>query len=109
MEGVTPVNLLLMQNTIQTTGISNRIIKVYDLKGSWHNRIVSKDENQTLKDRNLLACKATRLRENKKGLLQFQADDIKKIMKNIKNDVSFMQEMDFLDYSLLLAVEKLPP
>ena len=61
-----------------------------------------------MKDRNLLACKSTRLRENKKGLLQFQADDIKSIMKNIKNDVSFMQEMDFLDYSLLLAVEKLP-
>ena len=108
MEGVKPVNLILMQNTIQTTDVSHRINKVYDLKGSFNNRIVVKGENQTMKDRNLLACKRTRLRENKKGLLQFDQDDAKEIMGQIRNDVIFMQKMELLDYSLLLAVEGLP-
>ena len=61
-----------------------------------------------MKDRNLLACKSTRLRENKKGLLQFDLDDAKTIMNQIKADSTFMQEMGLLDYSLLLAVERLP-
>ena len=38
MEGVVPVNLMLMANTIKT--LSNQRLKTYDLKGSWNNRIV---------------------------------------------------------------------
>ena len=57
MEGLVPVNLQLMANTIQNVEPLNKIIKVYDLKGSWRNRIVHLGENQTMKDRNLLSCK----------------------------------------------------
>ena len=45
MEGIRPVNLLLMGNTIQNTSPKNLIEKVYDLKGSKINREVLKGEN----------------------------------------------------------------
>lgn len=40
MEGIVPVNLLLMANTIQNYDQINTIKKVYDLKGSLINRMV---------------------------------------------------------------------
>jgi len=40
MEGIVPVNLLLMANTIQNYDQINTIKKVYDLKGSEINRMV---------------------------------------------------------------------
>lgn len=57
MDGIVPINILLMANTMQILSQSSDISKVYDLKGSWINRIVNKGEIQTLKDRNLLNCK----------------------------------------------------
>ena len=60
MEGITPVNLLIMANTIQISNTSNKIEKVYDLKGSYINRLVQPNEKQTMKDRNFLSCKKTR-------------------------------------------------
>jgi hypothetical protein len=60
MEGITPVNLLIMANTIQITSPTNIIEKVYDLKGSYINRLTSANEKQTMKDRNFLSCKKTR-------------------------------------------------
>lgn len=74
MEGVVPVNLMLMANTIKTLG--NKKLKTYDLKGSWNNRIVRQGENQTMKDRNLLSCKASRARKGERGILQFRKEDI---------------------------------
>lgn len=80
MEGIEPINLLLGANTIQSTAKKSKIEKVYDLKGSFHNRIIEFGENQTMKDRNLLACKRTRLSQNRKGILQFNPCDTKSIM-----------------------------
>lgn len=57
MKGMVPVSFMVMANTIKAIG---RPIKVYDLKGSTHNRIVEKGEKQTMKDRNLLNCKKYR-------------------------------------------------
>mmetsp|Transcript_449 Transcript_449/g.902 ORF Transcript_449/g.902 Transcript_449/m.902 type:complete len:227 (+) Transcript_449:1407-2087(+) len=71
MEGIVPVNLLLMANTIQSLSPLNKIIKVFDLKGSWNNRIVHQGEKQTKKDRNLLSCKKQRQIKGQRGLLQF--------------------------------------
>ena len=72
MEGIVPVNLLLMANTIQLVDPRSTVDKIYDLKGSWNNRIVHPGENQTKKDRNFLNCKKNRLRDNKAGLVQFE-------------------------------------
>jgi len=69
MEGIVPVNLLLMANTIQKAQTSSLIQKVYDLKGSFIHRMVKKGENQTMKDRNLISCKKTREREGIPGLI----------------------------------------
>ena len=44
MEGVVPISLLLMANTIQLTNKANPISKVFDLKGSWVNRFVTLGE-----------------------------------------------------------------
>ena len=60
MEGILPVNLLLMGNTIQIYDPTSTLPHIYDLKGSWNNRIVAKGENQTKKDRNLLNCVKSR-------------------------------------------------
>ena len=45
MEDMAPIKLILMQNTIQKYKKSNKITKVYDLKGSMIHREVVKDEN----------------------------------------------------------------
>mmetsp|Transcript_29472 Transcript_29472/g.44705 ORF Transcript_29472/g.44705 Transcript_29472/m.44705 type:complete len:188 (+) Transcript_29472:1756-2319(+) len=108
MEGIVPVNLLLMANTIQNVCPKNKIVKVYDLKGSWTNRIVHVGEKQTLKDRNLLNCKQARFNREADGLLQFDfKHDMKLIKEAISRDANFLQGLGLLDYSLLLAVERL--
>mmetsp|Transcript_448 Transcript_448/g.898 ORF Transcript_448/g.898 Transcript_448/m.898 type:complete len:217 (+) Transcript_448:1407-2057(+) len=61
MEGIVPVNLLVMRNTMQKLRRRNDITKIYDLKGSFKNRIVLPSQKlQTQKDRNLLICKKRR-------------------------------------------------
>ena len=107
MEGMVPVNLLLMANTIQVFDSQSDIPHIYDLKGSWIHRIVTPGENQTKKDRNFLNCLSSRAQKNKPGIIQFYHNDIKKIKQTIEKDVEFLKEMGFLDYSLLLAVEKI--
>lgn len=96
-----------MANTIQNISKDNKIEKVYDLKGSWANRIIGKNENQTMKDRNFLSCKTKRFLEKRKGLIQFNQKDIKNLKAVVEQDSKFMQQMKFMDYSLLLAVEKI--
>ena len=61
-----------------------------------------------MKDLNLISCKTVRVRNKKSGLLQFDhKKDIRNIKKQIKADSEFLQSLGFLDYSLLLAVEKI--
>lgn len=91
MEGIVPVNLLLMANTISVVDPKGSLPKIYDLKGSYNNRIVAKGENQTNKDRNLMSCMQSRIRKNKQGLLQFDPHDIKKIVAQTKEDASLLQ------------------
>ena len=55
MDGIEPVSLLLMANTIQMVSSESKRPLIFDLKGSWTNRIVEDDSGkQTMKDRNLL-------------------------------------------------------
>ena len=65
MEGIFPVNLLLMTSTIQIFDPKSSLSNIYDLKGSWRNRIVAKGENQTKKDRNLLMNLKSKMKKGK--------------------------------------------
>ena len=77
MDGIQPVSLLLMANTIQMANDRADRPRVFDLKGSWNNRIVTDNSGkQTMKDRNLLnLIKKT----TADGILQFDKKDIKEI------------------------------
>lgn len=77
MEGIVPVNILLMANTIQIYDSQSTLPHIYDLKGSWKNRIVVEGENQTKKDRNLLNHIKAKARRQERGLLQFDLQDMK--------------------------------
>ena len=107
MEDIVPVNLLLMANTIQIFDKTSTIPHIYDLKGSWTNRIVARGENQTKKDRNFLNCVSSRAQKQKPGIMQFYANDIQQINETVEKDVEFLKRLGLLDYSLLLAVEKI--
>lgn len=76
MESIVPVNLLLQANSVQLCYPESILDKIYDLKGSWNNRIVVPGENQTKKDRNFLQCKKSRLKNGEKPLVNFHPDDI---------------------------------
>lgn len=106
MEGLDPIKLILMQNTIQKYADENKIVKVYDLKGSMVHREVVIGEKQTMKDINLLNCKKSRIKRGAHGLLQFRPDEIPGLVQTIDADSMFLQSLALLDYSLLLAVEQ---
>ena len=111
MKGIVPVNFILMASTIKCRK-GGRPIKIFDLKGSMINRYVDKKEDKgkksapTLKDKNLLACKQRRsISTTKEGYLQFQKSDQMKLKDLCKKDTGFF-EKKYLDYSILLAIEK---
>jgi hypothetical protein len=106
MEGLDPIKLILMQNTIQKYEEDSKIIKVYDLKGSMVHREVVFGENQTMKDINLLNCKKSRIKRGAQGLIQFRPNEIPGLSHTIDKDSMFLQSLSLLDYSLLLAVEQ---
>lgn len=106
MEGLDPIKLILMQNTIQKYAEDSKIIKVYDLKGSMVHREVVLGENQTMKDINLLNCKKSRIKRGVQGLIQFRPNEIPDLVQTIDADSMFLQSLSLLDYSLLLAVEQ---
>jgi len=106
MEGLDPIKLILMQNTIQNYEEDIKIIKVYDLKGSMVHREVVLGENQTMKDINLLNCKKSRIKRGVQGLIQFRPNEIPDLVQTIDADSMFLQSLSLLDYSLLLAVEQ---
>ena len=108
MRGIVPINFILMANTIKCKLKAG--LKTYDLKGSMVNRRVSRGENQTFKDQNLLSTKRYRQNKHIKGLLQFKnigvKHDIRRIKEMLERDAIFMKKCRFLDYSVLLGVEK---
>lgn len=106
MEGLAPIKLIVMQNTIQKYEEDGKIIKVYDLKGSMVHREVVLGENQTMKDINLLNCKKSRSARGVQGLIQFRPNEIPGLCQTIDKDSMFLQSLSLLDYSLLLAVEQ---
>jgi hypothetical protein len=108
MESIVPVNLLLAANTVQLVYPNSTLEKMYDLKGSWNNRITTPGENQTKKDRNFLQCKHSRLRSGKDPLVNFNNDDICSIMENVEKDTLLLMDLELMDYSVLFGVEVIP-
>ena len=71
----------------------------------------SEGESQTKKDLNLLNCKKNRAKGNLKGILQFRdgvgiLNDMKNIRDILEKDSTFLKNNGYLDYSLLLAIER---
>ncbi|CDW72257.1 phosphatidylinositol phosphate kinase [Stylonychia lemnae] len=96
MEDIVPVHLILMGNTIQTTN-KDKILNIFDLKGSIYNRKVKGKNHKntdTLKDLNLFKkC-------------QDDVDDRRYLLDVIEDDVKFLAAHKLMDYSLLLCIEK---
>jgi len=111
MEDIVPVNLLLMANTIRVENIE-RIVNVFDLKGSIINREVqitkATKNTSTLKDVNLQIIKKKQ-QFYKNDFLKFKKEDIDLINLEIKKAVDLFQKFSLMDYSLLLAIEKVVP
>ena len=110
MNGLSPVNFILMANTLK---IKNKVgFKTFDLKGSIINRKVVRGENQTLKDQNLLFMKKNRQKRNKKGILQFNDsqdnNEAHRIREILRRDAEFLRKCRLLDYSVLLGIERIP-
>jgi hypothetical protein len=102
LQGTTPVNFLLMQNSAQ---VGSKIESIFDLKGSIINRVVDQKtvlEGSTMKDVNLLNLK----KEN--CFLMFQEKDQRRHLDNILKDITFLARFRLMDYSLLLIVETNP-
>lgn len=94
MEDIVPVNLILLNNTIQ-----GKPELCFDLKGSYINREVKKGESSVLKDVNLLTlCK-------KEIFLRFSREDSIILNHQISMDTKLMASLGIMDYSLLLAIE----
>ena len=109
MEDIVPVNLLVMANTIQCKS-SQQIMNVFDLKGSVVNREVtitkSTKNTTTLKDLNLQIIKKKQQFLNN-DIIKFKRKDIELINDQLKKDVELFKQFNIMDYSLLLAIEKI--
>lgn len=112
MDKFTPLSVMIMENGLPNI-MNSEMSYVFDLKGSKQNREelkgktlmdLRRDEptgGKVLKDLDFL-----RLKEVKK-FISFNNDDWKQITKIISDDVKFMQDMGFIDYSLLLAIREI--
>ena len=96
-----------MENTIKYQNYKS-IINIFDLKGSKVNREVphskSLKKTSTLKDLNFLRKKKEAYQ--KKNIINFDKKDIKLINEQIKKDIQLFEKFNLMDYSLLLAIEK---
>lgn len=104
-----------MRNSIQKSSPLNEILYKFDLKGSKIKRRVlpehvntygsnsfRKITQQVLKDRDLIYIQNFRQRD----LINLSILDRRKIISTIKDDAMFLNAQGLMDYSLLIAVEK---
>lgn len=85
----------------------NKLVNgVFDLKGSFVHRYVPGSQNMkptaTLKDINLLQ----KLKYN--NWLKFREEDQVAIGRTLENDVAILEQLNLMDYSLLLCIEDNP-
>lgn len=114
IKGLRKINVMVMQNAIQMTNPDHQLLYTFDLKGSLvHRRSLPNQgmsnsrlrllaRNQVLKDQDLI-----RLRSSiEKSLINFRLEEDLDILSIIKRDAMFLTANNLMDYSLLLAVEK---
>lgn len=112
MDKFTPLSVMIMENGLPNI-LHSELQYTFDLKGSSVNREVlhkksmmdlRRDEptgGKVLKDLDFL-----RLKDLKK-FVNFDNEDWQKITTNLAKDSKFMQDMGFIDYSLLLSIRKI--
>lgn len=105
MKGIATVHLMLMANTLNFR-TQSRIQRIFDLKGSSVSREVGVTP-QTKKTATLKDTDYTKVQRDE-DLFNFLPDDAQKLRKLISADVDFLKRHGIMDYSLLLAAEKIP-
>ena len=115
LQGMDPIDLMIMGNAQRKTSPLNSIPYKFDLKGSKINRsslpkkihLYSKrsfdllTKSQVLKDLDFKL-----LSKNGNGeLVNIKLLDRRRVIQAISNDVEFLEGLGIMDYSLLLAVE----
>lgn len=105
MKNYEPVILLLMGNTLRFRKSEN-IFKIYDLKGSRVARKVDTTDAKpttTLKDVNFF------FNSNWEQEVRLSKEVQAAINWQLQLDSKMMSELNIMDYSLLLGIEKRPP
>ena len=100
--GFDTVHMLIMSNGIQFDINMERKLSTYDLKGSMEGRYetdlksIQKDKNfkEQLKDKNWME-------------LNFNENEIKRIIQILDSDSDLMAKYDLMDYSLLFQINRL--
>jgi 1-phosphatidylinositol-4-phosphate 5-kinase len=97
-----PVHIILMENTVRLKDPKELKFK-FDLKGSTVDRVVTgRTYNGTiLKDINFLLAKQTF-----KELTKLDSATRKRLLQVLTSDIEFLQGLNLMDYSLLIAIEK---
>ena len=100
---------MIMRNSVQKTSELSQIIYKFDLKGSKVNRQVTqltmKDVLQSRCD--MILKDADFLFVNKRQVVKISVTDKQLVLNQLAKDAKFLSENGIMDYSLLLAVEKL--
>lgn len=115
LQGIRAINVLVMRNSIQKSSPFNEIQYKFDLKGSKIKRRVlpenvntygpnsfKKITQQVLKDRDLTYIQDFRQRD----IINLSIIDRRRIISTIKDDAMFLKSQGLMDYSLLIAIEK---
>jgi hypothetical protein len=98
------VHIMLMENTVRLKD-PKRLKFKFDLKGSTVDRLVTGRtyKSTILKDVNFLLVKQTF-----KELTKLDNATRKRLLKVLNCDIEFLQGLNLMDYSLLVAIEKCP-
>lgn len=116
LEGQPDIYLMLMPNAIKNKEKLSSIDFRFDLKGSAVNRQVLPHANQNNREllkyyRKKLVLKDQDFRFlmkfSKSDLVNIKLEDKHSIISQIKHDILFLESNNLMDYSLLLAIERI--
>ena len=95
---------MLMENTVRLK--SPKYLKyIFDMKGSTVDRLVDRTQppSKTLKDINFI-----KIKRKHKNLTTLSAASTRKLVHGMRKDVEFLSSLNIMDYSMLIAIEKIP-
>jgi len=107
MEGYGAINIMLMENTLQLQ-VPRNLMYIFDLKGSSVSRTTTGNlkPSTTLKDNNFRQLNKIRQNRYSDSFCQFNNFDRLRIISGMRKDCAFLRRVGLMDYSLLLAIEK---